>query len=58
MATVIGIPVDLLTLFAFPLLILVAWTVAALTVVDWPFNRGPPSTHSEGRLLLLLADLS
>jgi hypothetical protein len=57
MVTVIGIPVGLLTLLAFPLLLLVAWAVATLAVADWLFNRGRAEYSLGGRLLLLLAGL-
>jgi cytoskeletal protein CcmA (bactofilin family) len=56
--TVIGIPVGLLTLLAFPLLLLVAWVVSAFGVSDWLFNRRRAERLSfGGRLLLLLAGL-
>lgn len=57
MATVIGIPIGLLTLLAFPLMLLVAWVVAAFAVADWLFNRGRAERSFGGRLLLLLAGL-
>jgi cytoskeletal protein CcmA (bactofilin family) len=57
MGTVIGIPVGLLTLLAFPLLLLVAWVVSAFGVADWLFNRGRTERSFGGRLLLLLAGL-
>ena len=57
MATVIGMPIGLLTLLAFPLLLLVAWVVAAFAVADWLFNRGRAERSFGGRLLLLLAGL-
>jgi hypothetical protein len=57
MATVIGMPVGLLTLLAFPLVLLVAWVVAAFAVADWLFNRSRAERTLGGRLLLLLAGL-
>jgi cytoskeletal protein CcmA (bactofilin family) len=57
MVTVIGIPVGLLALLAFPLLLLVAWVLAAFAVADWLFNRGRAEHSFTGRLLLLLAGL-
>jgi hypothetical protein len=57
MVTVIGIPVGLLTLLAFPLLLLVAWVIAAFAAADWLFNRGRTERSLGGRLLLLLAGL-
>jgi hypothetical protein len=57
MATVIGMPIGLLTLLAFPLLLLVAWVVAAFAVADWLFNRSRAERSFGGRLLLLLAGL-
>jgi cytoskeletal protein CcmA (bactofilin family) len=57
MATVIGMPIGLLTLLAFPLLLLVAWVVAAFGVADWLFNRSRAERSFGGRLLLLLAGL-
>ena len=57
MATVIGMPIGVLTLLAFPLLLLVAWVIAAFAVADWLLNRGRAERSFGGRLLLLLAGL-
>ena len=57
MATVIGMPIGLLTLLAFPLALLVAWVVAAFAVADWLFNRSRAERSFGGRLLLLLVGL-
>jgi cytoskeletal protein CcmA (bactofilin family) len=57
MATVIGMPIGVLTLLAFPLLLLVAWVVAAFAIADWLFNRSRTERSFGGRLLLLLAGL-
>lgn len=57
MATVIGIPLSLLTLLAFPLMLFVGWVVAAFAVGDWILNRGRAQRSFASRLLLLLAGL-
>lgn len=57
MATVIGMPIGLLTLLAFPLLLLVAWVVPAFAIADRLFNRDRAARSFGGRLLLLLAGL-
>jgi hypothetical protein len=57
MVTVIGIPLSLLTLLAFPLMLFVGWVVAAFAVGDWILNRGRAQRSFGSRLLLLLAGL-
>jgi cytoskeletal protein CcmA (bactofilin family) len=56
-ATVIGIPVGLLTLLAFPLVLLVAWVLAAFAVADQLFNRTRSEQTLLSRVILLLAGL-
>jgi hypothetical protein len=56
-ATVIGIPVGLLTLLAFPLVLLVAWVLAAFAVADQLFNRSRSEQTLLRRVILLLAGL-
>jgi hypothetical protein len=40
MVTIVGIPVGLLTLLAFPLAMMVASLLAAFALSDWLLNRG------------------
>jgi cytoskeletal protein CcmA (bactofilin family) len=57
MVTIIGIPIGLLALLAFPLLLLVASVLAAFGLSDRIFNRTGESRSIGGRLLYLLAGL-
>lgn len=55
--TVIGIPVGILTLFAYPLLLFVGFVMAAFGLGDWLFNNRRRPRGFGGRLLLLLGGL-
>ncbi len=57
MVTVIGLPVGLLTLLAFPLLLLIASVIAALGIADWALNRNRTRGSLGGRVVLLLVGL-
>jgi cytoskeletal protein CcmA (bactofilin family) len=57
MVTIIGIPIGLLTLLAFPMMLLVAWVTSAFVVADWIFNRSRAERSFGTRLLLLIVGL-
>jgi hypothetical protein len=57
MVTVVGIPVALLALLAFPLMLLTAGVLAAFGVSDWLLNRERAARSFGGRLLLLIVGL-
>ena len=57
MVTVIGIPVGILTLLAFPLLVFIASVIAAFAVSDWLLNRARAARSFFARLLLLILGL-
>jgi cytoskeletal protein CcmA (bactofilin family) len=57
MATVIGIPVGLVALLAFPLLLFTGSVLGAFGLSDWVLNRGREERSFIGRIALLLAGL-
>jgi hypothetical protein len=57
LVTVIGIPVGILALLAFPLLLFTGSVIAAFGLSDWIFNRAGATRSFGGRLLLLLGGL-
>jgi cytoskeletal protein CcmA (bactofilin family) len=57
MVTVIGIPIGLLLLLAFPFTLLTAGALAAFGLSDWLLNRGREPRSWGGRVLLLLVGL-
>lgn len=57
MATIVGLPIGLLSLLALPLLWLVATEIAAFAVGDWLLNRRQEDRSFGARLLLLLVGL-
>lgn len=54
---IVGIPVGLLTLLAFPLMLFVGWVIATFAISDWLFNRGRAERSFGMRLLFLLGGL-
>jgi cytoskeletal protein CcmA (bactofilin family) len=57
MVTVVGIPIGLLMLLAFPFTLLSAGVLAAFGLSDWLMNRGRSERSWGGRVLLLLVGL-
>jgi hypothetical protein len=57
MVTIVGIPVALLALLAFPLMLLTAGVLAAFGISDWLLNRERTPRSFGGRLLLLIVGL-
>jgi hypothetical protein len=57
MVTVVGIPIGLLVLLAFPLMLLSAGVLAAFGLSDWLMNRGRAERSWGARVLLLLVGL-
>jgi cytoskeletal protein CcmA (bactofilin family) len=57
MVTVVGIPIGLLMLLAFPLTLLSAGVLAAFGLSDWLMNRSRSQRSWGGRVLLLLVGL-
>jgi cytoskeletal protein CcmA (bactofilin family) len=58
MITVVGIPVGVLTLLAFPLAMMVGGVLAAFALSDWLMNRERASRSFWGRVGLLLVGLA
>lgn len=57
MVTVVGVPVGLLTLLAFPLAMMTAGVLSAFALSDWLLNREGDPKSIGGRILLLVAGL-
>ncbi|MDH3694211.1 MAG: hypothetical protein OER96_06530 [Gammaproteobacteria bacterium] len=55
MVTIVGIPIGIATLLMLPLLLLLGFTMTALGVSDWLFNRAGETKETGQRLLLLAA---